>query len=81
MEKKAKELALKEDRNTLRSYQGDGETQHSSFAVHKQNALFIPGVQVEVVVHAKGAHMLQGVMSVLQLNLLHSCRGQWKAHS
>jgi len=56
------------------AYQGDGETENASFAVHKQNAVFIPRVQVEVVVHAESAHVFQGVLGVLQLHFLHRCR-------
>lgn len=56
------------------AYQCDSEAENPSFAVHKQNAVFVPRVQVEVVVHAKSTHVLQGVVSVLQLHFLHSCR-------
>lgn len=59
-------------RDDFITHQDDREAEHPSFAVYKQNTVFIPRIYVKVVVHAKRSHVFKGVF--LQLKFLNICK-------
>lgn len=64
-EKQKKGLWWKEGRwATENTHQCYSQIKEPTLTVHEVNAVLIPGIQVEVVVHAKSPHMIQSVLAV-----------------